>query len=311
MSQPSYQEERRYEVVEPSCDEGYYAKAVKIGDFVLEAGRKISLDMKENGVVINNDGVNSISVAEVPSSGVIVSQSNGNRDPKYKIGLNYNDIIKNAGLITKIIKNGQEMPIQFVDGHGVVNLSDNTFGNISVIKTPNNTISITPGGIGVAQLDVKPLKVNGITVNPQADGTPFDLINGVNTIVEKTSDGKIKINVGNSLFVKSIRYKDQTFTPDTSGQITLATGQTSYQATTVLTEPQANALKGGGLALSGLTPSKGVLPGSYSSQDVVTVYLDSTFVIPTDFDLISGVLKFTNPNPVNGSKLTLIVHKVS
>jgi hypothetical protein len=254
-------------------NQGYPATAITLPgiNYDLYAGTGIYFDQLENGLRINNGGVVSADVRGTPGSGISVINTNTATNPIFQVGVNTPDLVTTSGLVTTIIFNGQA----FTPTQGTVIINNGAYGaGLQNLSSPNNTILITPASISQANIDVKPIKINNNTLNPDVSGYPINLIDGTNVNLINTTSNTVSVNVANNAFVKTVNG----LSPDPNGNINVNPSRIFYEADKVLTSGDIASLTGAGLDLNGVTPSHGANPPAFATTDGFMLFQNGVFL---------------------------------
>jgi len=270
---------------------------------IMQAGKGITFKQMEcseqmplGGIIVENNGVRKIGMSGQTGSGITVSNNGTLSEPNFIFNVNKNDLRDYTGYTTEIIVNGRSYkPIL-----GIIDISGGAFGSpITNLKSPNSTISITAIGPGVAGLDVKPIKVNSITLQPDNAGHLVNIVNGNNTTVSVDSNNNVAVNV--------------------SGAVTSVNGQTGavsiptlsptevFQGFKTLNSGDATSLTSTGLNLSSLTPTSGTIPSTFVASKAV-LYKNGTYMTLADYSF-SGTTATSTMSFVAGDKLSWLIFK--
>lgn len=240
-----------------------------------------SKDMPLGGILIENAGVRKIGITGQQGTGITVSNKGTLSSPNFVFNLNKNDLRDYTGYVTEILVNGKSYKPQ----QGILTIGGAGFGSpVSLIKSPNDTVSVSSIAPGTAGLDVKPIKINGETLQPDNDGHPINITDGNSTTVSINADNSVSINVDGA--VTSVNGQ--------TGAVSIPTlsPTTIYQGYKSLTAGEVTALTGSGLDISSLTPTDGDKPASFSSTKVV-LYKNNTYMTLADYSMTGNLITST------------------
>jgi hypothetical protein len=269
---------------------------------IMKAGKGVNFremecsdQMPLGGILVENAGVRKIGVYGSQGTGLDFVNKGTLSEPNFNLTLNRNDLRDYTGYVTEIVVNGRSYKPQ----QGILSIGGAGFGSpISILKSPNSTIGISPIAPGTAGLDVKPIKVNGQTLQPDNEGYPFDIVDGNSTTV--TTDGnKVSINVDGA--VTSVNGQ--------TGAVSIPTLQPTqiYQGYLTLTSGNISDLTGSGLDLSSITVTGGNIASSFTNT-TITLYKNGEYMTLADYTVsgstITSTLSFTPSD-----KLSWIIFK--
>jgi hypothetical protein len=305
LSHADYTENCAVAYSSPQYDntQGYPATSIGLPslDYNVYSGTGIYFDQLETGFRINNGGIISVDVRGVPGSGIIVTNSNSRNNPIFNLSINPAELVASNGLIKSVIFNGQTYtPVQ-----GVVNINSGLFGGgIQNITSPSNTIFIAPSSVGSVIIDIKPVTVNGIKINPANDGTPINLVDGVNTKVSSNGN-KVQVDVLSTSFVKTVNSQ----APDLNGNINVNPTKIFYQSAKVLVAADITALNGAGFDLVATVPSNGTNASVITATDGVMLFQNAGLITLNKYTRTGNFIKTTGVSFTAGDILTWIVMK--
>lgn len=286
--------------------QGYPATTITLPgiDYNVYSGTGIYFEQTETGFRINNGGIVSVDIRGEAGSGIIVTNTNTRNNPIFTIGVNALDLVNKANLVQKIYFNG----VEYTALQGVITINSGAFGgSIQNINSPKNTILIAPASVGAVNIDVKPIKVNNVSVLPDNDGSLINFTNGLNSTVEVVSPNIVKVNVANNSFAKSVN----SLTPDANGNINITVQKTFYQSYKTLTTGDITSLTTAGFDLVATTPTAGTNPTTISLTDGVMLYKNEQFIPMNKYIRSGSLVTTTGVTYVVGDIFTWIINKSS
>lgn len=240
-------------------------------------------ESEDGSYVITDTGLSCVNIFGQENSGILVTQVESSNDcASFKISLNPADLASSGGFITSVTLDGNT----FEPVGGNVELNSSIFNSgIQSVVSPNNTLVYTlAGSPSTLEIDVRPPTVEGATVLPCTDGTPFNLIGGDNISLNVVGCD-IEIDyTGSTTGATSVVYNGVTYTADTDGVITLPDVVGSQdpcccpklRADKELTATEVAAIEGTGLDLNSVswTQFYGDANGNIQSPGIINVYLN-------------------------------------
>jgi hypothetical protein len=312
---PSFTQPSIIPAIKPSIEHGKVQTSYILKESNrIEAGNGVSFSLLTDGIRIENTGILETNVYAVAGSGLIITQDSQNpKKPSFKISLNPQDIVNQAGFVSTITIDG----VAYSPASGNVSLSSGIFSTgIKQIQSITNTIAVNSTlGVGVIGLETRPIKINGSTIQPSGDGTPIEFLNGTNTTLS-VSGNQIRINAVTAGGITSISQNGQTYTPNNQGNISLPTTSSSssierlyyWELTIVAADLLASNIDILNTTTHVITSSASGVPIQLENTQALVVHKDGVLVSPANYTFTGSTLGLNQSlTPIQvGTKLQFV-----
>ena len=302
--QYNHQDQCYPEMLDICAKPSYKTDAFEIKEgVIMKAGKGITFKQMEcntqmplGGIIVENNGVRRLGISGQRGSGLVVTNNGTLSEPNFIFNLNRDELRDYTGYTTEIVVNGRSYkPVQ-----GIIDINSGGFGSsINNLKSPNGTISVTSILPGIAGIDIKPIKINNKTLQPDNDGHPINLVNGNNTTVSVDANNNVSVNV--------------------AGTVTSVNGQTGvvniptlnptevFQGYKTLTSGEATSLTGSGLDIALVTPTGGNKPANFVGAKTV-LYKNGIYMTLADYTF-TGTSVTSTLSFAAGDKLSWLIFK--